>query len=532
MEIFLAFLDLLFRGFEWFKQVTRIPWIAQYLLLMVAACLWGGSLRRRIFQQGVRWAVMWGTLIWELWLFIRLAKLLIPYTFWEGGYRLLWYAYYPCMGALTFLVVWMGYASNRPPEDREIPRWLQVLGLLDLLVTVLVLTNDWHQEVFQIVQKPGMAPDRIYSYGPFYYGILGLYLFQLLLALGWLSWKVWQERLWRLRCLAPVLVILLYLGYVAGYILRIPLFYRSELVLWTFLMGHGWLEALLWARLLPGNRDYESCFTHSRLGLAILDARNRPVYQCQPLPNRQEEDWQRRIMPITGGKVVWYQAMGELRRKQKELEQTTWTLQRMIQLQKNWEKLRREQIRQQVQFQIYQEVETILQSKGPIIQRYVRFLETAQEGEEAWQAMARLNVLACYLKKQCVLLLRGREDNRVSARELQLAIEELCHYLERVGLKSLVDVRLEGMLPAKAALEFFRFLEVGSEEAVLQGLDSQVCRLKPKGSGWELTLLWENQPWISSFADGLRDQFRGSLGWKELGYGQCLALLWEGDSGK
>ncbi|WP_432643193.1 hypothetical protein [Acidaminococcus sp.] len=528
MQMFLAFLDVLFRGFEWVKQVTRIPWIAQYLLLMVAACLCGSSLRRRIFQQGVRRAVMWGTLVWELWLFIRLGKLLVPYTFWEELYRLLWYAYYPCMGSLTFLVVWMGYASNRPPEDRKIPRWLQALGLLDLLVTVLVLTNDWHQEVFQIVRRQGMAPDRIYTYGAVYYGILGLYLFQLLLALGWLGWKVWQERLWRLRCLVPALVTLLYLGYIAGYILRIPLFYHSELVLWTFLVCHVWLEALLWARLLPGNRDYESCFTHSRLGLTILDGRNRPVYQCQPFPHRQEENWQRRTMPITGGQVVWYQAMGELRRKQKKLEETNRLLQRMIQLQKNWEKLRREQIRQQVQFQIYQEVETILQSKGPVIQRYARFLETAREGEETWQAMARLNVLACYLKKQCVLLLRGREDNQVPARELQLAIGELCHYLERVGLKSLVDVRLEGTLPVDAALEFFQFLETASEEAVRRGLDSQVCSLKPKGSGWELTLLWENQPWIPSFADGIQHQFRGILGRKELGYGQCLALRWEG----
>lgn len=83
------------------------------------------------------------------------------------------------------------------------------------------------------------------------------------------------------------------------------------------IFGFLWMEALLRSRLLPGNSQYRDCFLHSRLGLTILDRQGRVVYQCQQLPVPPDGDWQRRTMPISGGQVVWYQDMGELRQKKK-----------------------------------------------------------------------------------------------------------------------------------------------------------------------------------------------------------------------
>lgn len=145
-------------------------------------------------------------------------------------------------------------------------------------------------------------------------------------------------------------------------------------------------------------------------------------------------------------------------------------------------------------------------------------------GEEGRQVVARLNVLACYLKKQCVLLLRGREDNSLPSRELVLAVRELCRYLERTGLKTLVDVRLEGQLPVETALGFFQLLEEASEEAVRQKEQSQICCIKEKQGGWELSLLWDPHPWVREFA--VRNQAKYGLGlsWLELEYGNSLVL--------
>ena len=138
--------------------------------------------------------------------------------------------------------------------------------------------------------------------------------------------------------------------------------------------------------------------------------------------------------------------------------------------------------------------------------------------------VARLNVLACYLKKECVLLLRGREDNSLPVREFQLAVRELCHYLERTGLKILVDDRLERQLPVETALAFFQLLEEASEEAVRQGESSQICCLKENREGWELSLLWDPHPWVREFVSAHQDQYGRGLSCRELEYGSSLVL--------
>jgi len=507
-----------------FMQEPRfgIPLPVLYLIIMIGVILWGGSLRERIFQLGAREAVGWSIWVWLVWLTIRLLRLTLI-TGWAALARLLWYGYYPCMGLLAFLVVWISYASNRRPEDRALPRWLQGLLLADLLLAGLALTNDWHQLVFQI--QPSTNPHQdIYTYGFVYYLILFSYLAQLLLANGWLCWRAFREKISLERLWQPFTVILLYGGYIASYILRVSWIFRSELVLWTAFFGFLWMEALLRSRLLPGNSQYRDCFLHSRLGLTILDRQGRTVYQCQQLPVPPDGDWQRRTMPISGGQVVWYQDMGELRQKKKKLELTAQTLQRVYRLRRNWEKIRRERIHQQTRQRIYEEVEGILQSKGPLFLQYARALEQAQPGQGARQMVARLNVLACYLKKQCVLLLRGREDNCLPVRELQLAVRELCHYLERTGLKTLVDDRLEGQLPVTTALAFFQLLEEASEEAVRQGESSQICCFKESEKGWELSLLWDPRPWVREFVAQHQSRYGRGLFCRELEYGSSLVL--------
>lgn len=501
---------------------SAIPLPALYLAAMAGVILWGGSLRERIFQLGAREAMGWGIWVWLAWLAVRLLRLILV-TGWDTLHRLLWYGFYPCMGLLIFLVVWVSYASNRDPEDRALPRWLQGLLVLDLLLAGLALTNDWHQQVFRIYPSPGHHRD-VYTYGAGYFLILGSYLVQLLLANGWLAWRAWKEKFSLLNLWAPLTLLLLYGGYIAGYILRIPWCFRSEFVLCTTVFGFLWMEALLRSRLLPGNSQYRECFLHSRLGLTILDSQGRTVYQCRQLAVHLEGDWQRRTMPISGGQVVWYQDMGELRRKKEKLELTAQTLRRVYRLRRNWEKIRRERIHQHTRQRIYEEVEGILQSKGPLFLRYARALEGAESGEGARQVVARLNVLACYLKKQCVLLLRGREDNSLPAWELQLAIGELCHYLERTGLKTLVDDRLEGPLPVETALAFFQLLEEASEEAVRQGEQSQICCLKETGRGWELSLLWDPHPWVRAFVAGHQARYGRDLSCRELEYGSSLVI--------
>ena len=249
MEGLVQGLTGVFQALEQLWSIVPLPTL--YLAAMAGVILWGGSLRGRIFQLGAREAMGWGIWVWLAWLAIRLLRLTLV-TGWDTLHRLLWYGFYPCMGLLIFLVVWISFASNRRPEDGMLPRWLQGLLILDLLLAGLVLTNDWHQQVFRIFPSPGHHRD-VYTYGSGYFLILGSYLVQLLLANGWLAWRAWKEKFSLLNLWAPLTILLLYGGYIAGYILRVPCCFRTEFVLRTAVFGFLWMESLLRCRLLPGN---------------------------------------------------------------------------------------------------------------------------------------------------------------------------------------------------------------------------------------------------------------------------------------
>ena len=419
----------------WWKIRSGILLPVLYLVMMTVVILWGGSLQERIFQQGARKAMGWGILVWLIWLGIRLLRLILEgWVRWEWLHRLLWYGFYPCMGLLIFLAVWVSYASNRTPEDRALPLWLKGLLVLDLILAALALTNDWHQLVFRI--RPSANPHwDVYTYGAGYYLILFSYLAQLLLANGWLCWRAYKEKISLGKLWLPFGLILLYGGYIAAYILRIPWFFRSEFVLRTALFGFLWMEVLLRSRLLPGNSQYRDCFLHSRLGLTILDRQGRTVYQCRQLPTRPEGDWQRRTMPISGGQVVWYQDMGELRRKKEKLELTAQTLQRVYRLRRKSEKIQRERIHQETRKRIYEEVaEKVSKSRSAVTNalRLLKLEESVQKKVEFGVISAgHARALAAIEDKEVQREVADQIiDRGLSVRETEKVIGYLLHPVE------------------------------------------------------------------------------------------------------
>ncbi len=279
------------------------------------------------------------------------------------------------------------------------------------------------------------------------------------------------------------------------------------------------------SRLLPSNGEYEACFTHARLGLSICDRMGNVVYESRPLESRGHFGWQRNTMPIAGGQVIWYQDVRELQRKRKQLQLTLHTLERFNRLFRNRERIERDLVQQEVQKRIWQDVESILQSKAALFQQYARSLKSMGTGEKARQTICRLNVLACYLKKQCVLLLRGQEQGQLPVRELLLAFRELFHYLEKLRLKTLMDFQLEGRMPTAAAQSLYAFLEVTSEAAVRNGETDQICRLEKRDGEFVLSLLWSPNNWSRGFAARQQERSQNGQGevvLKELEYGQSL----------
>ena len=192
--------------------------------------------------------------------------------------------------------------------------------------------------------------------------------------------------------------------------------------------------------------------------------------------------------------------------------------------------LRRSYIRLAAEWKIYRELEIIVKRKSRLILRHASFLQHARPGNEADEAVFRLNVLACYVKRRCILFLKGAEGGKVDCRDFQMAAEELFRYLSPGGVRAVLHSEgAVGILPASSVLTFYDFLEEYLEDAVLAGAVHISCHLDVHPRGSRLSLMAGESYWVESFMKDMERDSRFtkdgiSIGTRDLGYSLCAEI--------
>lgn len=129
--------------------------------------VWCYSLWARIVQVQVRHYMLAISALMVLWILLRSIKFSIDNT---DAERLLWYSYYFPMLFIPMLSVFVSQSLGKG-EDFRLPRWTKLLYLPTLLLLLLVLTNDLHQQVFSF--PSGILSDREYRYEVGFFFVLG-----------------------------------------------------------------------------------------------------------------------------------------------------------------------------------------------------------------------------------------------------------------------------------------------------------------------------------------------------------------------
>lgn len=105
---------------------------------------WCYSLWIRIVQTQVRHYLLAISVLIVLWILLRSIKFSIENT---DAERWLWYFYYFPMLFIPLLSVFVSRSLGKG-EDFRLPRWTKLLYFPTLLLLLLVLTNDLHQQCF------------------------------------------------------------------------------------------------------------------------------------------------------------------------------------------------------------------------------------------------------------------------------------------------------------------------------------------------------------------------------------------------
>lgn len=409
-----------------------------YAFMPAVTLLWGEALRARFLYRGARRAVRLLVAALLAWQSVRLLKYMLEPVpdAGDGLINAFWYLYYIFRAALPVALLWIAHVADRDAVARRMPPHLLALLLLNLVLAAAILTNDWHEQVFSFPQeREGGEWEEKLEWGAYAYWTI--WFLEVFAALAILWVKAGLQKIWRPQMVLPVALCGLFLAYSIFYNF-LPLV-RIDVTFTTTGFFLLLLELCLQTGLMPSNDEHESFFREASPGLMLLDEKGRARLVSKAVPGGEAE--RKRILA---------QANRALARRRRYLEREA--------------PKRRERAAQMMQDRLREEVESLLKGLRPYFREFrEEILKT--EGEAQKHAVYKLNLLATYTKKRCVLFLKSEESGRIALEDLEMASSEICSALRAFRLHAAIDWKMPDEMPAQTALLAFDALTTFLAEA-------------------------------------------------------------------
>ena len=487
------------------------------VLTLAATVVWGACIRRRVLSRGTRRAVLLLIVMLLLWELDRTVKILVL-AHSSTLEHILWYLYYVFRGGLSVALLWIAWSSDENVLDRTMPPWLRAVFGINLLIAVLILCNDLHHQFFYFVWSPEtMEWSEHLAWGAYAYWTL--WFVEILAALLLLLEKARAQQVLRRTMVLPFVLLALFVVYSIAY-------QYAEWVTWaemtavTALFFLLLIELCLRTGLMPSNRFHQAFFTHSQLAMQLVNAKGEPAFASAVSPRAPARDVRTARMEVDGGALLWQEDLSLLHEQQRRLALTRSALRRSRALLHEEHTIRRQLLRLTLQKQLSDELEAILAAKRPLLRAFREQLMETEDEAEVTLLIRRLNLLSSYLKKRCVLFLKGQEDGRIRADELSMAVSETCTYLRPLGLRVGVEWTQREALDTEAALVLFDFFAELLTRAVAEGISEVFCRF---ADGAAFFLL-EEADWIAPWIGDWQEHRRISAACRDHGYALALTV--------
>ena len=241
-----------------------------YVFLFSAWCY---SLWIRIVQTQARRYLLAISALMVLWILLRSIKYSIENT---DAERWLWYFYYFPMLFIPMLSVFVSRSLGKG-EDFRLPRWTKLLYLPTLLLLLLVLTNDLHQQVFSF--PSGVLSDQAYRYEEWLFLRAGLGgpVRGVRVAFDGENCRIPRSR--RIRWL-PLVPLALSLAYAYAYVKKVHWVWvlAGDMTVSQCLIFASILECCIQCGLIQSNLGYDELFEATSLPVQITD----PAF-CLPI---------------------------------------------------------------------------------------------------------------------------------------------------------------------------------------------------------------------------------------------------------
>ena len=487
------------------------------VLMLPLTVIWGACLHRRIRHHGARRAVLLLIAMLLLWELTRMAKIL-TFVHDSSLERMLWYLFYVFRAGLSVALLWIAWGSDEDVLERTMPPWLKTVFGINLLLAVLVLCNDLHHQFFYFTWDTEMMEwSEHLAWGTYVYWTI--WFIEIFAALLLLLEKAKQQQVLRPAMTLPFLLFACFVIYSIAYQyvawVRWPEL-TAVTALFFLLLG----ELCLRTGLMPSNRFHAAFFTNAQLAMRLVNAAGDIVFASAARWDAEGRDTHTARMELRGGAILWQEDLSLLHEQQRRLALTRDALRRSHELLRREHGIRKNLLSLTLRRALSDELEAILAAKRPLLRRFREQLMATEDKGEVTQLLRRLNLLSSYLKKRCLLFLKGQEDGRIRTDELAMAVSEICTYLRPLGLRVGVEWMQPESLRAQAALALFDAFAELLRCAAAEGTESVFCRFTEE----HVFFLLEPAPWIAPWAAAWQEEHAAVMT-EDRGYALMLTVF-------
>ncbi|MBR6381397.1 MAG: hypothetical protein IKS07_06975 [Lachnospiraceae bacterium] len=389
------------------------------------------------------------------------------------------YAYYASFLAVPLCAFLAALCIGKTEKDKAL-RAAGWLWLVEIGFTVILFTNGWHQLFFRFEDETHKA----YSYGIAFYACIAWILVFVLAALIVIVRRC-QLAAVRKYWVIPVVGMLFFLSLSVWYyanggnsptIHGIKLYMIHEVFCFLFIFP---FESMIEIGILPSNSRYGLFFRNSPVHAEILDEEGTVIYASKTKPSATDGKEQagdfasskalrEREQSIHGGRVVWQEDLGAVRRLEKEIRKVTEDLEQENELIREESSVRSELIRYETRNRLYDRIAGAVREKALVIEELLSDPEILKpQGKEK---LIRAMVIGAYVKRMGNLILISEEKKEISVEELASAVRESLEYAALTGAATDFQLLGERSLPAKTLMLAYNLLETVLERADLTSL--------------------------------------------------------------
>ena len=447
-----------------------------YVFLFSAWCY---SLWIRIVQTHVRRYLLAISALMVLWILLRSIKFSIENT---DAERWLWYFYYFPMLFIPMLSVFVSRSLGKG-EDFRLPRWTKLLYLPTLLLLLLVLTNDLHQQVFSF--PSGVLSDRAYRYESGYFFVLG---WEALCAGFALLSMVKNCRILRSRRIRwlPLVPLALSLAYAYAYVKKVHWVWvlAGDMTVSQCLIFASILECCIQCGLIQSNLGYDELFEATSLPVQITNHVFRSKYVSVAMQGALPQSELRQMQQDTvhlgddtllkrhklrHGWVFWKEDISALNQIRKELELTRDELRDTGDVlaaenaqHARWLKLTEEN-------RLYDMMEAQTARQIAMLRDLLAELQKTEDLGRARHLLGQVIIIGTYIKRRSNLIFVGVQRGAISVQELRLCLNESSENISVYGADCKTIIKGEGQLTVEQATQVYDLFEA-VVEAELESL--------------------------------------------------------------